>query len=85
MRLWIIARWRSGIRRFETYEAEGVGCVVEIGGKESPVKSVKCTRRGGIASMVGYLSRDKGLGEMKDLLPLLIDRRVNLRCVLVVF
>jgi NADPH:quinone reductase-like Zn-dependent oxidoreductase len=57
----------------------GVDCVVEVGGTSSIIRSIKCTRRGGIVSVVGYLSKDKGLEEMKKLLPLLIDRRTNLR------
>ncbi|KAH7071489.1 alcohol dehydrogenase [Paraphoma chrysanthemicola] len=57
----------------------GVDCVVEVGGTASVVKSLMCTRRGGIVSVVGYLSKDAGLEEMKELLPFLIDRRINLR------
>jgi NADPH:quinone reductase-like Zn-dependent oxidoreductase len=56
----------------------GVDLVVEVGGNGSVVQSVKCTRRGGIVSSVGYLS-GKETEKLKELLPTLIDRRVNLR------
>lgn len=56
----------------------GVDLVVEVGGASSLVKSMKCTRRGGIVSSVGYLSK-QDLGEFKDLLSVLIDRRIVLR------
>jgi NADPH:quinone reductase-like Zn-dependent oxidoreductase len=56
----------------------GVDVVVEVGGNGSVVQSVKCTRRGGIVSSVGYLSGNE-TRELKELLPTLIDRRVNLR------
>jgi NADPH:quinone reductase-like Zn-dependent oxidoreductase len=35
----------------------GVDIVVENGGTSSLVKSMKCTRRGGIVSQVGYLAK----------------------------
>ncbi|KPM41281.1 hypothetical protein AK830_g5310 [Neonectria ditissima] len=57
---------------------EGVDLVVEIGGTASLVKSMKCTRRGGTISQVGYLSRQDPQ-ELSEFLPLLIDRRVVLR------
>jgi NADPH:quinone reductase-like Zn-dependent oxidoreductase len=56
----------------------GVDLVIECGGSSSLVKSVKCTRRGGIVSQVGYLGKPD-VGALAELLPLLIDRRVNLR------
>lgn len=56
----------------------GVDLVVEVGGTSSLVKSMKCTRRGGIVSSVGYLSK-QNLEEFKDLLAVLIDRRIVLR------
>lgn len=58
----------------------GVDCVVEVGGNSSLVKSLKCTKRGGIVSSVGYLS-GKDPKELTDLLSVLIDRRVILRLV----
>ena len=56
----------------------GVDIVLENGGTSSLVKSVRCTRRGGVVSQVGYLARQNPLG-LADLLPVLIDRRVDLR------
>lgn len=58
----------------------GVDCVVEVGGNGSVVKSLKCTKRGGTVSAVGYLS-GKDPKELAELLSVLIDRRVNLRSV----
>ena len=58
----------------------GVDLVIEVGGTQTLVKSMKCTRRGGIISQVGYLSK-ADLGELAELLPQLIDRRVVLRLV----
>lgn len=57
---------------------EGVDLVIEVGGSTSLVKSIKCTRRGGVVSQVGYLSKQDP-NELAELLPVLIDRRVNLR------
>ena len=56
----------------------GVDLVIEVGGTQTLVKSIKCTRRGGIVSQVGYLSK-QDLKELAELLPQLIDRRVILR------
>ncbi|KAK5164124.1 uncharacterized protein LTR77_010215 [Saxophila tyrrhenica] len=56
----------------------GVDLVLENGGTGSVVQSVKCTRRGGTVSQVGYLGKQDPT-EMAELLPTLIDRRVNLR------
>lgn len=56
----------------------GVDLVVEVGGSSSLVKSMKCTRRGGVVSQVGYLSKQNP-NELAELLPVLIDRRVVLR------
>lgn len=56
----------------------GVDLVIEIGGTQSLVKSMKCTRRGGIISQVGYLSK-QDLNQLAEFLPLLIDRRIILR------
>lgn len=56
----------------------GVDLAIEVGGNQTLVKSIKCTRRGGIVSQVGYLSgKDPSL--LAELLPILIDRRVTLR------
>ncbi|OAP57705.1 hypothetical protein AYL99_08443 [Fonsecaea erecta] len=59
-------------------DGEGVDLVVEIGGTQTLVKSMKCTRRGGIISQVGYLSK-QSLDDLAEFLPLLIDRRIILR------
>ncbi|KAL2828326.1 hypothetical protein BJY01DRAFT_240943 [Aspergillus pseudoustus] len=60
---------------------EGVDLVVDVGGSATLVQSVKCTRRGGIVSQVGYLSKGKGEEDagIEGLLGVLIDRRVVLR------
>lgn len=58
----------------------GVDLLIEVGGTKTLVKSMKCTRRGGIISQVGYLSK-QDLGQLAELLPQLIDRRVVLRLV----
>lgn len=62
----------------------GVDIVVENGGTGSLVKSLKCTRRGGIVSQVGYLSKQDP-NDLRELVPTLIDRRVNLRSVAITF
>lgn len=59
----------------------GVDLVIENGGTGSLVKSMKCTRRGGMISQVGYLGKQDPQ-ELVELLPFLIDRRVTLRYVL---
>lgn len=56
----------------------GVDLVIETGGTGSLVQSVKCTRRGGTVSQVGYLSKQDP-GMLAEFLPTLIDRRVNVR------
>lgn len=56
----------------------GVDIVVENGGAPSLVKSLKCTRRAGIVSQVGYLGKQDP-SHLKELVPTIIDRRVNLR------
>lgn len=59
-------------------DGAGVDLVIEVGGIQSLIRSLKCTRRGGVISVVGYLSKGDA-SELSELLPLLIDRRVNLR------
>lgn len=59
-------------------EGIGVDLVVEVGGSSSLVKSMKCTRRGGVVSVVGYLSKQDPT-QMAELLPVIIDRRVIVR------
>ncbi|KAL4900104.1 hypothetical protein BDW74DRAFT_188667 [Aspergillus multicolor] len=56
----------------------GVDVVVEVGGSTSLVKSMKCTRRGGTVSQVGYLSK-KDHKHMDEFFDVLIDRRIVLR------
>lgn len=56
----------------------GVDIVLEIGGPGTLLKSMKCTRRGGIVSQVGYLDR-KTFDDASEILPTLIDRRIILR------
>ncbi|KAK2590178.1 hypothetical protein QQS21_012142 [Conoideocrella luteorostrata] len=59
-------------------EGVGVDIVIENGGTGSLVKSMKCTRRGGIVSQVGYLSKQNS-DDLAELVPVIIDRRVHLR------
>lgn len=56
----------------------GVDLVVENGGTPSLVKSLKCTRRGGIVSQVGYLGKQDPQ-HLKELVSTIIDRRITLR------
>ncbi|KAJ5513203.1 Polyketide synthase enoylreductase [Penicillium fimorum] len=56
----------------------GVDIVVETGGSCSLVKSIRCTRRGGVVSQVGYLSRQDP-NNLRELIPTIIDRRTILR------
>jgi NADPH:quinone reductase-like Zn-dependent oxidoreductase len=56
----------------------GVDLVVENGGSSSLVKSMLCTRRGGIISQVGYLGGPKP-EHLKDFVSTIIDRRLNVR------
>lgn len=57
----------------------GVDLVLENGGPQTLLRSLLCTRRGGTVSQVGYLSQREGWKDVEDLLPTLIDRRINLR------
>lgn len=70
------ALWHEEVLRLT--EGVGVDLVIEVGGATSLIKSIKATRRGGIVSQVGYLSKQE-FDNAAELLPLLIDRRVNLR------
>lgn len=56
----------------------GVDITVENGGTSSLLQSIKCTRRGGIISQVGYLGKQDP-NELQELIPTIIDRRTNLR------
>lgn len=52
--------------------------MIENGGTGSLVRSLRCTKRGGIVSQVGYLSKQNS-DDLKALIPTLIDRRIVLR------
>ncbi|KAF2162766.1 hypothetical protein M409DRAFT_27005 [Zasmidium cellare ATCC 36951] len=69
--------WHEEVLRLT--DGVGVDFVLENGGQQTIVKSLRCTRRGGTVSVVGYLSERQGWAELEGLLPTLIDRRVNLR------
>ncbi|KAM0464534.1 hypothetical protein ACHAPV_002364 [Trichoderma viride] len=56
----------------------GVDLVVENGGSSSLVKSMLCTRRGGVVSQVGYLGGPKP-EHLKEFVSTIIDRRLNIR------
>ncbi|KAL9090040.1 MAG: hypothetical protein Q9159_002208 [Coniocarpon cinnabarinum] len=56
----------------------GVDLVVEHGGASSLVRSMRCTRRGGIVSQVGYLGKQHP-EDLKDFVSTIIDRRIVLR------
>ncbi|KAL8669929.1 MAG: hypothetical protein Q9168_005509 [Polycauliona sp. 1 TL-2023] len=56
----------------------GVDVVLENGGPGTLLKSMKCTRRGGTVSQIGYLDR-KQFDNAQEILPTLIDRRIILR------
>ncbi|RMY22980.1 hypothetical protein D0867_02353 [Hortaea werneckii] len=68
--------WHEEVLRHT--DGEGVDIVIENGGPGTLLKSMKCTRRGGIVSQVGYLDR-KRFDDAPEVLPLLIDRRIVLR------
>ena len=55
----------------------GIDIVLENGGPGTLLKSMKCTRRGGAVSQVGYLDREK-FDDALEILPKLIDRRIIL-------
>lgn len=52
----------------------GVDFVIENGGLGTLLNSMKCARRGGIASQVGYVDQ-KNFDDALEILPTLIDRR----------
>lgn len=62
----------------ESTNGVGVDLVIEVGGSQTLMESLKSTRRGGIISQVGYLGKQNAK-DLDELVPLLIDRRVNLR------
>ncbi|KAJ5610093.1 NAD(P)-binding protein [Penicillium lagena] len=69
-------KWHEEVLKLT--DGVGVDIVVENGGTGSLVKSMKCTRRGGIISQVGYLGKQNP-AELAELIPTIIDRRVILR------
>ncbi|KAI7212515.1 hypothetical protein KC333_g7076 [Hortaea werneckii] len=68
--------WHEEVLRHT--DGEGADIVIENGGPGTLLKSMKCTRRGGIVSQVGYLDRAR-FDDAPEVLPLLIDRRIVLR------
>lgn len=70
------SKWEEEV--LELSGGDGVDLVIENGGASSLVQSIKCTRRGGIVSQVGYLGK-QDTSALSDLVPLLIDRRVILK------
>jgi NADPH:quinone reductase-like Zn-dependent oxidoreductase len=71
-----IPDWHEEVLRLTN--GVGVDIVVENGGTSSLVKSIKCARRGGIVSQVGYLGKQDPK-DLEDLVSVIIDRRVVLR------
>lgn len=74
--------WHEEVLRLT--DGIGVDLVVENGGSSSLVQSMLCTRRGGIVSQVGYLGGSKP-EQLKEFVSTVIDRRLNIRCVLWLF
>lgn len=70
------SNWHEEVLRLT--EGNGVDITVENGGTSSLVQSIKCTRRGGIVSQVGYLGKQDPY-ELEELIPTIIDRRTILR------
>ncbi|RAK78133.1 zinc-dependent alcohol dehydrogenase family protein [Aspergillus fijiensis CBS 313.89] len=68
--------WEEEVLRLT--DGVGVDIVVENGGTPSLVRSMKCTRRGGVVSQVGYLGKQNAQ-DLAQLVPVIIDRRVVLR------
>ena len=68
--------WHEDVLRLT--DGVGVDLVLENGGSSSLVRSIKCTRRGGIVSQVGYLGKQKA-EDLDELVSQIIDRRVILR------
>jgi NADPH:quinone reductase-like Zn-dependent oxidoreductase len=70
------AAWHEEVLRLT--DSVGVDLVIELGGTSTLLKSMKCTRRGGTISQVGYLSK-QAFDDAAELLPTIIDRRISLR------
>lgn len=71
--------WHEEVLRLT--QGFGVDLVIEVGGASTLLKSIRCTRRGGTVSQVGYLSK-QAFENAEELLPAVIDRRVSLRLVI---
>lgn len=77
-----IPAWHEEVLRLT--DGVGVDIVVKNGCTPSLVQSMKCTRRGGIVSQVGYLGKQNPQ-DLAELVPIMIDRRVILRQVFIYF
>lgn len=69
-------KWHEDV--LEHAQGVGVDLVIEIGGTGSLVQSMKCTRRGGTISQVGYLDKQDP-SQLEELLPLIFDKILVLR------
>lgn len=69
-------RWHEDVLGLT--DGVGVDLVLENGGTGSLIQSMRCTRRGGIISQVGYLGKQNPQ-DLAELVPLIIDRRLVLR------
>jgi NADPH:quinone reductase-like Zn-dependent oxidoreductase len=69
-------QWQKEVLRLTN--GIGVDLVVENGGSSSLVRSMECTRRGGIVSQVGYLGGSKP-EYLREFISTIIDRRLNVR------
>lgn len=70
------SNWHEQVLRLTA--GVGVDITVENGGTSSLMQSIKCTRRGGIVSQVGYLGKQDPF-QLEELIPTIIDRRTILR------
>ena len=79
-REWMKRVWEMLVRWGEVVEECRVekDLVGENGGAETLVRSLRCTRRGGLVSQVGYLGKQRG-EDLQELVPTIIDRRIHLR------
>ena len=71
-----IEKWDEEVVRLTN--GAGVDLVIENGGTSSLIRSLKATKRDGVISQVGYLGKQDPQ-ELAELVPLLIDRKINLR------
>lgn len=68
--------WHKAVMRLTS--GFGVDFVVETGGVCTLVNSMKCTRRGGVVSQVGYRGKQDPIF-LQDLITTVIDRMITLR------